>query len=83
MSLKNIEIVEALLKHKANPNQELQENFIGPEGEAATGMTPLLAAADKGELRIVNALLKHGANPNIAVKEPFISKGNKNSYICP
>ena len=56
----NFEVVEALLKHGADPNHRSITNF-----------TPLHNAARANQVKIVKLLLDHGADPNIVDLDGF------------
>jgi ankyrin repeat protein len=63
-----VALVRLLLKHKANPNEQLrtatiQKNHTPGEGSLGNGATPLMRAAKGGDYRVMQALLEGGADP--------------------
>lgn len=61
-----IEIVHLLLEHGANPNMQLFFRPADVRGSTNTrGSTPLIRAANNGDLDIVSLLLEHGADPTL------------------
>jgi ankyrin repeat protein len=59
-------IVKMLLERGANPNMQL---FLRPAkqrgGSMSRGTTPLIVAADSGDLEVIKLLLEHGADAKI------------------
>jgi len=71
-SLENLlETVKALLQHGANPNARLAKDPPGrpPEAISLIGATPILLAAQAGNVAAVRALVAAGADPQAATKE--------------
>ena len=59
-------IVSLLLDHGANPNMQLFFRPAGVFGSTNTrGSTPLIRAANAGDLDLVKLLLEHGADPTL------------------
>ena len=73
--LPSIEIVKALLAHKANPNSTLSKNLPGKSGMDSgdttldTGTTPLMRAARSGDATAMRLLLETGADPRLTTKD--------------
>lgn len=73
--LPSLEIVKALLAHKADPNLALTKNLPGKSGmdsgdtTLGEGTTPLMRAARSGDGAVMRLLLEAGANPKAATKE--------------
>jgi len=68
-----IELVDALLAHRANPNAVLRAPLLARQhnfGDAAlgAGATPLMRAAKNADLALMRVLLAHGADPNRATR---------------
>jgi ankyrin repeat protein len=70
-----LELIQALLDHRANPNARTKEappirRFITPLGDLSwvdfTGQTAFLRAALAGDITLMRVLLEKGADPNIA-----------------
>jgi len=62
LHLRNYQIVELLLKHKADPNLPVRFN---------TSMAPLEVAVRMDRLDMIEVLLQHGANPNLKNRNGF------------
>jgi ankyrin repeat protein len=60
------EIVNLLLERGANPNMQLFFRPAGVRGSTNTrGSTPLIRAANNGDMSMVELLMEHGADPTI------------------
>ena len=57
------QVMELLLKNKADPNVRLDADLSG--GNYAKGYTPLLFALEKGQLEMAKLLLDYNADPNL------------------
>ena len=66
-----IELLKALLAHKANPNVQIQKpvRLGGSRSAAVVGATPLILAAASPDAEAMRLLLKAGANAKIATKQ--------------
>jgi len=70
-----LEIVEALLDHRANVNLALNANLPGRSGMDSgdttldAGTTPLMRAARAGDTAVIRLLLDHGAEPTLVTKD--------------
>jgi len=63
---KGIDIVRSLLEHGADPNMQLFFRPAGVRGSTNTrGSTPLIRAANTGDLGLVQLLLEHGADATL------------------
>ena len=63
---KGIEIVRMLLERGANPNMQTFFRPVDVRGSTNTrGSTPLIRAANNGDLEVVKLLLEHGADATI------------------
>jgi ankyrin repeat protein len=63
---KGIDVVRMLLEHGANPNMQLFFRPASVRGATNTrGSTPLIRAANSGDLDVVTLLLEHGADATI------------------
>jgi ankyrin repeat protein len=61
-----IEIIRTLLEHGANPNMQLFFRPANVRGSTNTrGSTPLIRAANNGDLEVVKLLLEHGADATL------------------
>ena len=61
-----IEIVRMLLAHGADPNMQLFFRPAGVRGSTNTrGSTPLIRAANNGDMDMIELLLEHGADPTL------------------
>ena len=66
-----VEMVQALLSHKADPNMQLKRPIIGRHtrntGDASLseGTTALARAAKSGDAKLMKVLLEGGANPHL------------------
>jgi len=71
----SIEIVKALLAHKANPNAALTKPLPGRSGmdsgdtTLTEGTTPLMRAARAGDSAVMRLLLQAGADPKLTTKD--------------
>ena len=67
---KGLSVVNLLLEHGADPNMQL---FFKPANVRGTtnvrGATPLIRAANNGDLEVVKILLEHGADATIATAD--------------
>jgi ankyrin repeat protein len=63
---KGKDVVRMLLEHGANPNQQLFFRPANVRGSTNTrGSTPLIRAANMGDLELVKLLLEHGADATL------------------
>jgi ankyrin repeat protein len=63
---KGVDVVRMLLEHGANPNMQLFFRPANVRGATNTrGSTPLIRAANNGELELVQLLLEHGADATL------------------
>jgi uncharacterized protein len=63
---KGIDVVRMLLEHGANPNMQLFFRPANVRGSTNTrGSTPLIRAANGGDLALVKLLLEHGADATL------------------
>ena len=63
---KGIDIVRLLLEHGANPNMQLFFRPANVRGSTNTrGSTPLIRAANDGDIELVKLLLEHGADATL------------------
>ena len=63
---KGIDVVRMLLEHGANPNMQLFFRPANVRGSTNTrGSTPLIRAANNGDLELVKLLLEHGADATV------------------
>jgi ankyrin repeat protein len=66
-----VEMVQALLAHKADPNLQLTRPIIGRhtrntgDGSLSAGTTALVRAAKSGDARLMKVLLDGGASPHL------------------
>jgi len=73
--LPSIEIVKALLAHKANPNSALNKPLPGKSGmdggdtTLGAGSTPLMRAARSGDSASMRLLLAAGADPKLTTRD--------------
>lgn len=72
-TLDAVDIVKALLAHRANPDATLTGPILvrvhdRGDGTLGVGATPLMRAAKKADVEMVRALLTHGANPQVRTK---------------
>lgn len=68
-----LDLIQVLLAHGANPNQQLktptlQRAHTPGEGTLAEGATPLMRAAKNGDAAAIRLLLAHGADPSLRQK---------------
>jgi ankyrin repeat protein len=74
-SLDSLEVVRALLAHRADPNKTLLRSLPGKSGMDSgdttlnEGTTPLMRAARSGDAAAMRLLLEAGANPKLATRE--------------
>jgi ankyrin repeat protein len=70
-----VEMVQALLAHKADPNLQLKRPIIGRHtrntGDASLseGTTALARAAKSGDAKLMKVLLEGGANPHLTLAD--------------
>jgi uncharacterized protein len=65
-----LEVVKALLERGANPNMQLFFQPANLAGNTNTrGSTPLIRAANNGDLEVVKLLLEHGADATIQMAD--------------
>jgi len=63
---KGIEVLRMLLERGADPNMQLFFRPANVRGSTNTrGSTPLIRAANNGDLEVVKLLLEHGADPTL------------------
>jgi ankyrin repeat protein len=63
-------VIRRLLDHGANPNMQLFFRPANVNGSTNTrGSTPLIRAANNGDLELVKLLLEHGADATIAMAD--------------
>jgi ankyrin repeat protein len=73
--LPNIEIIQALLAHGANPNAKLTKSLPGRSGmdfgdvELDEGTTPFMRAARSGDAASMRILIEAGADPKLTTKD--------------
>jgi ankyrin repeat protein len=92
------EMVNLLLKNKADPNVEIETGFsvnkpgqptlatrgsLGSSGSAAAGYTPLLLAVTKGYADLVDPLLEAKADPNLKSKSGDVALLNAMLFTPP
>ena len=68
--LDEVDLVELLLAHGANVDQTLKTPLLRRHNNASNqalggGTTPLMRAANSGDVRLMRVLLEHGADPNL------------------
>jgi uncharacterized protein len=65
------DIVQLLVDHGANPNQQTYYRAAGRGfgGGTGRGTTPFLTACSTGNIDVVKLLLAHGANPKLATAD--------------
>jgi uncharacterized protein len=67
---KGIDILRMLLEHGANPNMQLFFRPSNVRGSTNTrGSTPLIRAANSGDLAVVKLLLEHGADATVTMAD--------------
>jgi len=69
-----MELIQQLLAHGANPNIPMKANSQSRNGQGGTwlneaGATPFLRAALSGDLTVMKLLLPYGADPNIPTSD--------------
>jgi ankyrin repeat protein len=67
----SVDIVKALLAHRADPNARLSSRILkrvytGGDGRLGQGATPYMRAARAGDVPLMKVLLAAGANPALA-----------------
>ena len=72
----SLDIVQALLAHKANVNQQLKnpaviDKFAQDHGDRtlSTGATPFMRASRSADIEVMKMLLEKGADPKLANKD--------------